>query len=48
MHTLEDFEALLAKQNVRVGTQLTVYADVLEDDGEVKEWLAANGLLKAK
>ena len=48
MHTREDFEALLAKQNVRVGTQLTVYADVLEDDGEVKDWLAANGLLKAK
>ncbi len=45
MHTREDFEKLLAGSGAKLGTHLTVYGGVDEDDSDVRRWLAQNGLL---
>ena len=45
MHTREDFEKLLAGSGAKLGTHLTVYGGVDEDDSDVRRWLIQNGLL---
>lgn len=48
MHTREDFEKLFAASGATLGTHLTVYGDVDEDDRDVRAWLTENGLLETK
>lgn len=45
MNTREDFEKLLKDAGVELGTHLTVFGDVPEDDYDVRRWLKENGLL---
>ena len=45
MHTREDFEKLLGNSGATLGTHLTVFGDVAEDDADVRQWLAENGLI---
>ncbi len=45
MHTREDFEKLLGNSGAKLGTHLTVFGDVAEDDADVRQWLAENGLI---
>lgn len=40
MHTREDFEALLAGR--RLGTHLTIYGAVTQQDAKVRSWLEEN------
>ena len=43
MHTREDFEALLAGR--RLGTHLTIYGAVTQQDAKVRSWLEENDCL---
>lgn len=43
MHTREDFEALLAGR--RLGTHLTIYGAVPQQDAKVRSWLEENDCL---
>lgn len=45
MHTREDFEKLLADSGAKLGTHLTVFGDVDEDDLKVRNWLRENNVL---
>lgn len=45
MHTREDFEKLLKDSGAKLGTHLTVFGGVSENDSDVRDWLADNGLL---
>ena len=46
MHTREDFEAVLAGKDVKLGTHFTTYGGVMTQSPAVAAWLRENGLLK--
>lgn len=46
MHTREDFEAVLAGNDVKLGTHFTTYGGVMTQSPAVAAWLRENGLLK--
>lgn len=45
MHTREDFEKILTDSGAKLGTHLTVFGGVDEDDRKVREWLRENRVL---
>lgn len=45
MHTREDFEKLLTDSGAKLGTHLTVFGNVDEDDRKVRNWLRDNNVL---